>query len=356
MRSSTVSLKTYSSLRIGGEGEMITVTTIIELVEVLMYAKQTGKRVHVIGEGTNTFFGDDLSELLFIKMEIKGISLEEHGNGECIMTAYAGEHWDDFVNMSVKNNLWGIENLSAIPGTVGAAPVQNIGAYGVELRDVLLSVTAVDSTTLDVVEISNEACLFGYRDSRFKQEKGKYIIVSVTVALTSQVRPVLTYAPLDALVEASTSSHNGSISSHESTDTRSVIQKSITAQEVRDLVIATRKAKLPDWREYPNAGSFFKNPIVSKAHAEALRARYPGIPLITHSNGYKIPAAWLIEHIACMKGVRVGDVGTWPNHPLVIVNYGSASHRELIDFSDRIINIIKEKTTVLLEREAQSVL
>ena len=333
MEINTVSLKNYSSLRVGGEGKMVVVTTTIELVETLMYAKQTSKHVHIIGEGTNTFFGDDLSRILFIKMEIKGISLEEFGNNECIVTAYAGENWDDLVKMSVEKNLWGIENLSAIPGTVGATPVQNIGAYGVELRDVLVSVSAIDTSTFDLVEISNEACLFGYRDSRFKQEKGRYIIVSVTLQLSKQACPVLTYKPLNSLVT----------------------KEDLVISEVQDLVVATRKAKLPDYIKFPNTGSFFKNCVVSSSQAEGLRTQYPDIKLIEHGEGYKIPAAWLIEHVAEAKGLRVGDVGTWPDQPLVLVNYGEASAADVIHFSQKIITSIHEVTGLTLEREVNFV-
>ena len=328
MEIKTVSLKDYSSLRVGGEGELVRITSLAELIEALMYAKRTGLRTHILGEGTNTFFGDSPEKMLCIKNEIKGISFEQQPAG-CKIQAASGEMWDDVVKLSVEKGLWGLENLSYIPGTVGAAPVQNIGAYGTELADVFVSLSAVDCETLAVVEITKEACNFGYRDSLFKQEKNKYIIVSVTIELSQQPHPVLTYKPLDSLSGI----------------------ENLQPSQVRELVVATRTAKLPDYKIYPNTGSFFKNPVVSRAQGEALRAMYPDIPLIEGGKGYKIPAAWLVEHIAQMKGVRMGNVGTWPSQPLVIVNYGQADAEEIIKFSDHISNTINVATGIALERE-----
>ena len=328
-----VSLKNYSSLHIGGSGDIVIVTSTIELVEVVMYAKVHSKRIHILGEGTNTFFGDGLKDVLVIKLFIKGISFEERDE-YCYITASSGESWDDIVLFACDKKLWGIENLSAIPGTVGAAPVQNIGAYGVELKDVFVSLSALDRATLNIVEIDVSACYFGYRSSLFKHEYGKYIIISVTLKLSRMLSPVLTYKPLDTLIGKS----------------------DITPHDVRGLVVTTRKTKLPDYREYPNAGSFFKNPVVTKEQGEVLRVTYPELPCIEVGEGYKIPAAWLIERVAHMKGVRTGNVGTWPNQPLVIVNYGEADASEVITFSQKIIDAIKDKTGIVLEREVNCVL
>lgn len=332
MEINKVSLKNFSSLRIGGEANLVVVKNTIELVEALMYVKKEGLRVHILGLGTNTFFGESLSNTLVIKIANRGISFEEKENYVTI-TAQAGEVWDDVVKLAVSKNLWGIENLSYIPGTVGAAPVQNIGAYGSELKDTFVSLSAVDTTTFDMVEITRDACNFGYRDSLFKQQKGRYVIVSVTMKLSKIASPRLSYKPLDTLVA----------------------KENLTPLDVRGLVVATRQAKLPDYNLYPNTGSFFKNPVVDNTQAEGLRSVYPDIPLIPHQGGYKIPAAWLIEHIAHMKGVRVGDIGTWPNQPLVLVNYGNATAEEFQVFTEEIIQKIKKVTGVTLEREVSCV-
>jgi len=332
MEIKTVAMKDYSSLYVGGEGSLVVVKTTAQLVEAMMYAKSEGLRVHVIGEGTNTFFGDDLKSFLFIKMAIKGISLEEQED-IVLLKASAGENWDDIVMLCVEKNYWGIENLSYIPGTVGGAPIQNIGAYGSELADVFVSLQAVDIQTLDLVSIDYTACEFKYRDSLFKHQEGRYIITSVTLKVSKAIQPRLTYTPLDSLL----------------------LKPSISIQEVRDLVVKTRNEKLPDYISYPNAGSFFKNPVVNGAQAEGLRLLYPDMPCIPHGNDIKIPAAWLIEHVGEAKGLREGDVGTWPSQPLVLVNYGHASSKDVLTFSNNLVQKIREKTGVQLECEVNFV-
>ena len=321
-------LKKYSSLNIGGDGRIVIVKNDKELVEAIRYAQQKNLRVHFLGEGTNTFFGDLLENLLVIKNEIKGIALEQRDTNY-LLTAGSGENWDDVVQYAVNHNLWGLENLSYIPGSVGAAPVQNIGAYGVELKDTLSMLHAYDREKEQFVIFKNEDCKFGYRDSLFKEYPGRYCIVSITCRLSQEPRPVLTYKPLDMLTT----------------------KKDLTLGEIRELVIATRKAKLPDYRQYPNTGSFFKNPIVTKIKGDSLRDIYSELPLIPFGDDYKIPAAWLIEHVAEMKGIRIDDVGTWPNQPLVVVNYGQTTAKELLNFSEQIIRSIKEKTDIELIRE-----
>lgn len=328
----TVSMKNYSALRIGGEAELCYVHSIRDSISALSYAKQSEKQIIPLGEGTNSYFGNSLSKYLFIKNEIHGISLNENAD-EVLLTIGAGEKWDDIVQFVVSKEYWGIENLSLIPGTVGAAPVQNIGAYGVELKDVFVSLSAYDTKNSNVVEITKEACDFGYRDSLFKKEKNRYIILDITIKLSKISKSVLTYKPLDVLLG----------------------KEGLTVSEVRELVIATRKAKLPDYREFPNTGSFFKNPIVTKKEGEKLRESYPVVPLLVFGDAYKIPAAWLIEHVAEMKGVRNGDVGTWPNQPLVLVNYGEATCSQVEAFVSGIVEKIYSKTGVTIEKEVNFV-
>lgn len=311
---------------------MVTVTSIAEVKEALMYAKTEGFHPHLLGGGTNTYFGEKLSQFLFIQPVLKGREYIEEGN-EVLLTIFASETWDEVVAEAVSKGLWGIENLSYIPGTVGAAPVQNIGAYGVELAEVLESVSVIDTENMEEKAFTKEMCTFGYRDSIFKYKQGKYIITKVALRLFKDPHPVLRYKPLDALI----------------------LGGALTPQNVRDVVIHTRKAKLPDWIEHPNAGSFFKNPVVDIGTSQMLSVQYPEMPFIQVAEGYKIPAAWLIEHIAEMKGTKVGDVGTWPLQPLVIVNYGDA----LADDIDAMAHEIKErvytKTGLILEQEVNRV-
>lgn len=328
----TVSLSGHSSLRVGGEGKVVVVRNEEEIKEALMHAKASGLCVHLLGGGTNSYFGTDLSKFLFVQLDCKGIAFIDRGD-TVLVTAQASENWDDLVRVTVEQGLWGIENLSLIPGTAGAAPVQNIGAYGVELKDVFESLTALDTETMTVREFTREECRFGYRDSFFKLQKGRCIITSVSLLLSKLKRPVLIYKPLDVLG----------------------MNPALTPQEVRDVVVRTRETKLPDWQENPNAGSFFKNPVIDRATSERLVTPYPSMPLIETGEGYKIPAAWLIEHVAEMKGFRMGDLGTWPNQPLVLVNYGQASANDIDALASQIQNRIHEKTGIMLEQEVNRV-
>ncbi len=323
----TVSLKNYSSLRIGGEGMLVIVKSIEELKEVIVYAKAEGLRVHLLGSGTNSYFGSTLSEYLFIKLDLQGITFYDNH-----LTAMASEIWDTLVAESVEKGFWGIENLSLIPGTVGAAPVQNIGAYGVELKDVLESVTVLDLINFETSIFTNEMCVFGYRTSLFKKNKNRYCILSVKIKLSKEPKPVLSYKQLDILVG-----------------------KNPTSKNVRDLVVEIRKAKLPDLEEYPNAGSFFKNPVVSIEEIEKIKNLYPEIPTLEIEGGYKVPAAWLIEHVAQMKGVGHNDIGTWELQPLVVVNYGTATADDIDSLAEKIRSKVLSSTGILLEQEVNRI-
>jgi UDP-N-acetylmuramate dehydrogenase len=328
MHISRVSLKDYTSLHIGGEADMVLVDSDETLVEACVYADTHKLRIHVLGGGTNTVFKETISDLLVLKMEMKKIAIEENGN-DVLLTVGAGERWDDIVQYTVDKGWWGLENLSHVPGNVGAAPIQNIGAYGAELKDVFVSLRAYDFTERNFVTLMNVDCEFGYRDSLFKRNPGRYIITEITVKLSKTPNPRLTYKPLDTLVG----------------------KQNLTLADIRALVIETRAKKLPDYKKYPNAGSFFKNPIVARAKAFAIRGKFGEIPIHEVAGGYKIPSAWLIEHLTQLKGVRKGNVGTWPAQPLVIVNYGEADFEELDAFANLIKDTVAEASGVLLERE-----
>lgn len=326
-------MRDYSSFRTGGAADMVTVTNEEELIKVIQDARTKGLRIHILGGGTNTYFGQNLKNLLVIKIELKGIECKQVSKELYTIHVAGGECWDDVVKFSVEKNLWGLENLSLIPGTAGAAPVQNIGAYGVELKDSFQSLRAYDIFEEKIMELFLSDCHFGYRDSLFKHEKGRYVILSVVLNVSIKVSPILTYKPLNELLG----------------------KKFLTAQDVRDLVMITRKTKLPDYEEHPNAGSFFKNSILDKTEAEGLRAKYPDMPFVEVTRGHKVPTAWLIEHVAAMKGVREGDVGSWPNQPLVIVNYGGATANDIDSFAQNIQKIVQEKTGIILEQEVNRV-
>ena len=286
----------------------------------------------VIGEGSNILFTEDYLGLV-INPPMKGIEVLEDDGEQVLIRVGASENWDQWVQLATEKGWYGLENLSLIPGSVGAAPVQNIGAYGVELKEYFAWLEAWDLQNNKEVKLDRKACNFGYRSSLFKNEgRGRYIITHVTFRLHRTPSLVLDYGKVrTAFSEA----------------------KGKTPADLRNIIIDIRKSKLPDPRRYGNGGSFFKNPRIGRAIYNCMRVEHPNIPYFPdEENRVKIPAAWLIEK-AGWKNHRVGNVGTWPTQALVIVNYGGATGREIYDFSEQIVVDVDRKFGVRLEREVQ---
>jgi UDP-N-acetylmuramate dehydrogenase len=284
----------------------------------------------VMGGGSNMLFTQDF-EGLVIRMNIRGISQEVNLN-DVFVTAGAGVVWNDLVNYCVDADFAGIENLSLIPGSVGASPIQNIGAYGVELKDVFDSCQAFEIATQQIKTFSKSDCNFDYRESVFKQSlKNQYIITEVKFKLTRQVDVNISY---------------GAIS--EELSKRGI--QNPTIKDVSEVVSAIRVSKLPDPSTIGNAGSFFKNPIISKSEFEKIHAQYPEIVHFAFGDQMKLAAGWMIEQCG-WKGKIVGNTGTWKNQALVLVNHGGATGDEIYRFSDEIISSVYEKFGVRLQRE-----
>jgi UDP-N-acetylmuramate dehydrogenase len=246
----------------------------------------------------------------------------------------AGENWHNLVIWALDHNLGGIENLSLIPGNTGTAPIQNIGAYGVELKDVFVSCEAMNIETLELEEFSKEACEFGYRDSIFKKSaKGKYIITSVKLKLTKKNHRLLThYGTIENWLNANNIIHP-------------------TIHDISKAVIAIRRSKLPDPNELGNCGSFFKNPMVSKKKFESFHKKYPEAPYYEmEDNQYKIPAGWLIEQCG-FKGKRYGDAGVHEKQALVLVNHGNAKGGEILALAEKIQSEVKSKFKIKIQPE-----
>lgn len=283
----------------------------------------------IVGGGCNLFFTQDFDGLV-IRPALKGWH-EQESQDEQIITieVMASENWDEFVNHCVLNGYCGLENLSYIPGTVGAAPVQNIGAYGTEVKDYIQEVVALNLDTGEASSFSNAECQFAYRNSIFKQTK-KYVIVSVLFRLSKQFIYQDSYLDLrKELAEI----------------------ESPSIQQVRDAIIRIRQRKLPDHHELPNCGSFFKNPSLSSQKAEQLRAQYPDIPLFPIDDyQVKTSAAYLIDK-AGWKGVRKGLVGTYSRQPLIIVNYGTSKGSDIVAFMKEIQSSVMEQFNIHLEPE-----
>ena len=291
------------------------------------------QNIFLLGGGSNLLLTQAIDALV-LKNEIYGIQIIEQSKREAIVKCGGGEVWDDLVAWSVSMGFGGLENLSLIPGCVGTAPIQNIGAYGVELKDVMHSLEAIEISSGGQMTFSNKDCEFGYRDSIFKHNlKGKYCITSVTFRLTKREH----HLKLDY----------GSIKEH-------LVNKGIdkpTIGEVRTAVIDIRNSKLPNPEELGNSGSFFKNPIVNQTKIDDLLKSFPDIIYYPQENGqFKIPAAWLIQHTG-LKGSREGDAGIYENHALVLVNHGTATGKELFDFAMKVQSGVEAKFGITLHPE-----
>lgn len=298
-----------------------------ELREIL---RESGSdKWYVLSGGSNTLFCGDYHGLVLHPVS-KAVEVLEENDETVLVKADAGMVWDDFVKYAVDHGWYGLENLSIIPGMVGAAPVQNIGAYGVEAKDTIERVEAYLVEEDSVITLDNEQCMFGYRDSVFKNElKNKTVVLSVVFRLSRKFDPVLKYGDLAALAgEPGT----------------------FGAADLRDIIIKVRESKLPDHNIIGNGGSFFKNPVVSAEYAREIKERYPDMPHYEDKKGVKIPAGWLIER-AGWKGHRRGDAGVYEKQALVLVNHGSASPKDIIMLANDIIGDVRQKFGVIIAPE-----
>lgn len=293
------------------------------------------EKLIVIGEGSNILFLNDFDGLV-IHPHIPGIQIVKEDRQNIWVEVGAGEVWDEFVQYAVDFGLGGIENLSLIPGSVGAAPVQNIGAYGQEVGNVVAKVKGFDLEARLIREYSAELCEFGYRSSIFKSSlKDRFIITSVVFKLEKFPEYILNYGQVEEKAKA---------------------KGEINLKTIREAIIEIRQSKLPDVKELGNAGSFFKNPEVDSAIAEKLKFQFENIPVYPAKNGKtKLAAGWLIEKTG-WKGVREGEVGVHEKQALVLVNYGTATGQQIYDFSEKIKQSVFEKFGVDLEREVNCVL
>ena len=325
-----ISLKNYNTFGIEVTAKrFICIDSVYQLQELLKVEKD----IFLISGGSNMLLTKDIEKLV-VHIDIKGVSIDQENENEVFLTVNAGENWHEFVLWCVDNNYGGLENLSLIPGNVGTCPIQNIGAYGVEVKNTITKVEALHIETGKLVQFSNEECKFGYRNSIFKNEvKGKYIITSVSFKLTKQNHNFNTYY---GAIETELTSKN--------------IAKP-NLKNISDAVIAIRKSKLPDPKEIGNSGSFFKNPVITKAHFLTLQKTYPEIPsYIVSENQVKVPAGWLIEK-AGFKGKRFGDFGVHKKQALVLVNYNNATGKDIYNLAETIQKEIKSKFNINLEIE-----
>ncbi|MGB9771506.1 MAG: UDP-N-acetylmuramate dehydrogenase [Candidatus Kapaibacteriota bacterium] len=306
---------------------------ILSLLESNVFHKS---KSYFLGGGSNSLFVDDYDGIV-VHLANRGISIVENNKDFILLQVDAGVNWHKFVEISLMNNYFGLENLALIPGNVGGAIAQNIGAYGVELKKFVQEVRGVDTNTGHFFELENQDCKFGYRSSIFKTDwKGTFIITSAKFRLSKKPNVNLTYPELKKLVKKFP---------FVKPDPKYVFEQ----------VCKLRTSKLPDIEKYPNAGSFFKNPIVNKKTYETIKQKFEDLVFFElSSDAYKIPAGWLIEK-AGWKGKRIGNVGTYTEHALVIVNYGVKKGREILEFAKTIQNDVREKFGIELEFEVEIV-
>lgn len=325
-------LKSHNTFGIAANAkEFVAVDTVAGIAEVLK--ENQGKKLFILGGGSNMLLTQDIDALV-IHTNLKGKEVVWEDNDTVHVKAMAGENWHEFVLYCIDHGYGGIENLSLIPGNVGTTPIQNIGAYGTEIKDTMVSCEAIDRETQQLVTFTNKDCEFAYRESVFKSRlKDKYIITSVTFGLT-KTNHVINTSYGD--IAAELAKHN-------------IVAP--TLKEVSNAITAIRQSKLPDPKELGNSGSFFKNPIITIEQFERIYLLHPTMPHYTLDDTYvKIPAGWLIEQCG-FKGKRFGDAGVHAKQALVLVNYGNATGQELLDLSKNIQKTVFETFGISIEAE-----
>ncbi len=322
------SLKKFNTFNVDEVADVIYEVEDISMLKNIV--SDNNNQILILGGGSNILFTKSYNGAI-INIKNKGIRVLKEDNDSVLIDVCSGENWNDFVLWAIENNYGGIENLSLIPGNVGAAPIQNIGAYGVELKDVFYSASGIMLDSLEDFELNNSECKFSYRNSIFKNElKNKVIITSIKLKLTK-------------------GEHNYNI---EYQDLKEKLSKSeLSLKKISSEVIKIRQSKLPDHKLIGNCGSFFKNPIINLSKLNNIKSEFPDLPSFKiDSNNYKIPAAWLIEKSG-FKEIKNKNVGVYKNQPLVIINHGEATGKEILNFANEIKEAINNNFNIQLKEE-----
>jgi UDP-N-acetylmuramate dehydrogenase len=330
-----VALAPLTTLKVGGKAKYFCACQSVDDVQdAILFAKKNKLPIFVLGGGSNVLIPDTGYQGLVVNIKLFGIQATEVENAVRV-TVGAGETLDDFVLYSVQNGWWGLENLSHVPGTIGATPVQNVGAYGREVGEMIESVTVIDIETQECIVLSHADCAFAYRDSLFKSQKGLgYIIVSVTFKLSKVPQPTIAYA-----------------------DLASVFSDVIPSQSaIRNAIISIRSKKFPDWNTVGTAGSFFKNPIVPKEQYEKIKTKYPQLPGYSfRDDTVKISLGWILDKVLSLRGFEHGNVGLYAEQALVLVTKEKATAKEIDLFSQMIIEKVKNEIGITVECEVRKI-
>ncbi len=326
-----VPLHELVTFKTGGAASLfVAVTTEEELTQAVAYARAHSIPITVLGGGSNVLVPDRGLEGLVIHMRICGVEVQETDD-RTYVTVGAGEVFDAVVAKTVAAGYWGLENLSHIPGSVGATPIQNVGAYGVEVSSLISLVRVYDTVLETFTTLAASDCAFGYRHSRFKTAEGaRYIVTAVTFALRRDPVPRLSYKDLAVRFA----------------------DKAPSLQAIRDAVIAIRQEKFPDWHNVGTAGSFFKNPVITRAAYRELLVRYPALP--SYAAGVdmvKIPLGWVLDHVLAVRGTGTSTVGCYEGQALVLYNRGGATTNDVLAFGSLLARRVYEATDIVIERE-----
>ena len=333
-----VDLQSYNSFGFHTVAQHFVEINDLQELETLISSDAFKNEKHLIlSGGNNVLFQEDCFDGIVVLINTKGIEVLKGNGNDVVVRAQAGEDWPEFVKKMVAMGLYGVENLAHIPGKVGAAPVQNIGAYGMELKDSFLRCEAIELSTGNKRVFTKEECAFGYRNSVFKNElKGQYVITSVDFLLHKQAELKLEYGNIKSY-----------LSEHDI--------ETPTLRQIHNAICAIRDAKLPDVKQIGNAGSFFKNPVISAEQFATLQQQYPDIPHYPDANGMvKVPAGWLIEK-AGWKGWRDEHVGVYEKQALVLVHYGGGSGHDIVGLAQRIQQSVEEKFGIRISPEVNFV-
>lgn len=329
-----ISLAPLTTFGIGGPARFFArVHTVEELRECLAFAKEKNLKIFILGGGSNVLVPDGGFDGFVIKIEIGGIELQNNADKKLVI-AGAGESWDALVTRAVSEGLWGLENLSGIPGSVGGAVVGSIGAYGAAVEEHFTWAEVFDSESGEIKKMSRQECVFDYRDSFFKHDGGRHIVLRAAFALSPTGAPTLSYKDVAARFKDGASP---------------------SLAHVRDVIIDIRKGKFPDLGIEGTAGSFFKNPILPSAEAQTLQAQYPDMPLFAmpETAGVKVPLAWLIDNVLHLKGTKVGGARLFERQPLVIAATHGTSSSDVRALANIVTTAVKEKCNIDIEPEVK---
>ncbi len=328
-----IALAPYTTFKLGGPARYFSIAkTTADIEEALRFSQEKHAPVFVLGGGSNVLIADQGYEGMVLKVELGDISAHREED-IYIVTAGAGASWDEVVSRAVHEGAWGIENLSGVPGTVGGAVVQNIGAYGAALSQVLQSVEVFDRTEGKVKTLSVDECRFGYRGSIFKEEEGRYIVLSATLALSLSPKPNVSYKDLQGRFDDS----------------------SIDIQAIRSAILDIRKGKFPDLSVEGTAGSFFKNPIMSQAEAALLQQKYPEMPIfhMPETDGVKVPLAWLLDNALHLKGFEINGARVFEKQALVIAAARGTSSNDVKNLAEFVEKKVFDELKIKIEAEVK---